>query len=58
MAMETIKETIENAKNLDEINALRMEVVKSKNDSILKLWQDKYWSMKNCPTCGKERGIK
>lgn len=52
----TLRDKITAAKNIRDINALRTEVVaEMKNDhAVLKLWQDKYWSLKTCPTCGHE----
>lgn len=55
MTNEELKDKISKSNNLDSINNLRMDVVKSHNGDILKLWQDKYWSLKRCPTCGKLR---
>ena len=50
-----IIEKIKNAKTINEMNNLRMEVVKARSKEILELWQGKYWEMKKCPTCGKIR---
>jgi len=46
---------IENATVLKQLNEIRMACVElmKQDSSILKKWQDKYWSLKNCPTCGK-----
>ncbi len=49
----SLKEKIFQATNLKQINALRMEVVEAKDAVILKLWQDKFWGMKKCQTCGQ-----
>ncbi len=38
-----------------EINELRLTTVKTQNVLVMKLWQEKFWSLKNCPTCGKAR---
>ena len=48
-----IEEKIGRANSVKEMNALRDEVVKVMTPSILKQWQDKYWALKQCPTCGK-----
>lgn len=48
----SLKEKIEQATNLKQMNALRMEIVKAKDAVILKLWQDKFWGMKKCSQCG------
>jgi len=52
-----LRQLINNAKSVDEMDDLRYATVKHmKTDSgILKEWQDKYWSLKICPTCGKVR---
>ena len=51
MSME-LEERIEKAKTLKVLNSMRLEVVESKSTEILKLWQDKFWEMKKCRTCG------
>jgi hypothetical protein len=37
---------------ISELDTLRLACVKFHDSRILKLWQDKYWGMKQCPTCG------
>jgi len=49
-----LKEKIEKAQNLAEMNELRVEVVQARSNEILLMWQKKYWAMRRCPTCGKE----
>lgn len=45
------------ANSVRKINELRMSCVKfmKEDSSVLKEWQNKYWSLKRCPTCGKNR---
>jgi hypothetical protein len=52
----TIEEKIAKANSIRAMNLLREEVVQKMktNPSVLKLWQDKYWALKRCPTCGRE----
>ena len=51
-----LSKRIASAKTLKEVNELRGEVVDAmKTPGILKQWQDKYWGLKTCPTCGRER---
>lgn len=52
-----LRQKISEATTLKQINKLRMAVVKlmKKEPSLLKEWQAKFWSLKNCPTCGKTR---
>ena len=49
-----LKSKIEAANTLKSINKLRLEVVENmtSENGLLELWQDKYWSLKKCPTCG------
>jgi hypothetical protein len=53
----TLRDLISKAKSVGEMNDLRNACVKWMHEetSILKEWQDKYWSLKKCPTCGKVR---
>ena len=46
---------IESATKLKQLNEIRMACVAlmKQDNSLLKKWQDKYWSLKNCPTCGR-----
>ena len=50
-------EIIESAQTLKTINSIRMACVEAMKEhpAVLKMWQAKYWSLKNCPTCGKAR---
>lgn len=52
--IEELKGLIQKANTLNQMDDLRYACVKfMKTDhDILKLWQDKYWSLKRCPTCG------
>ena len=49
-----MRHKIESATTIRQMNELRMSCVELMKESpdILKKWQDKYWSLKNCPTCG------
>lgn len=49
-----LKAAIEKACCRAELNELRLSVVKIHDMSLLKIWQDKYWSMGKCPTCGRK----
>lgn len=54
--VEDLKSRIEQASCIHEMDDLRYSCVKYMNSGhpeVLKLWQDKYWSLKRCPTCGK-----
>lgn len=57
MTIEEIHQKISEATTLKQINELRMACVKlmKKDKSVLTKWQKKYWSLKNCPTCGATR---
>lgn len=48
-----ILKAIGNAKNINDMNKLRMSCVKINDTEVLKSWQKKYWDLKQCPTCGK-----
>lgn len=56
---QSITSKIIDAKNLDEMTALRDEVMKARDSKILKQWQDKWWAItitkysSKCPTCGR-----
>jgi hypothetical protein len=51
-----LRRAIDNACCLEDMNTLRMSVVKSSDKmTLLKVWQDKYLSLKRCPTCGRNR---
>ena len=49
-------ERIEKSATLKEIDSLREDSVFHMHQvpEVLKIWQDKYWSLKICPTCGHE----
>jgi len=55
--IDELYEMIELAQTLKAINSIRMACVEKMKEhpAVLKLWQAKYWSLKNCPTCGKPR---
>lgn len=55
--IEELHQKIFEASTLKQINEIRMACVKlmKKDKSILKKWQKKFWSLKNCPACGKTR---
>ena len=48
-------EAIEHATSVKEMNHLRMSCVRlmKQDKNILATWQKKYWSLKNCPRCGR-----
>jgi len=48
-----LKEKIKCAKNLNEMNSLREEIVKANDREILLIWQRKYSNMRICSKCGK-----
>ncbi len=50
----SIIDKIEASNSLNEINKLRSEVLELMKSKpiILKIWQDKFWSLKKCPKCG------
>ncbi len=50
-----MKKKIEDANSLNALNALRMELVKTKSDVLLKMWQEKYWEFRRCPDCAKRK---
>jgi hypothetical protein len=52
-SIDELASLIEDACCISELDTLRMACVKFHDSRILKLWQDKYWGMKQCPTCGK-----
>lgn len=55
-SIEELNELINNADCVEEINDLRYACVKLMNNGhpeILKIWQDKYWNLRKCPTCGR-----
>lgn len=54
-SLEKLKTLIESAKTVHEMNDLRYACVKwmKVDNGVLKTWQDKYWALKTCPTCGK-----
>jgi hypothetical protein len=52
--IDKLNQLIKDAKSIDEMDDLRYACVKFMNNGhpeILKIWQDKYWSLKKCPTC-------
>ena len=51
--LEDVSYAIDKAISLSDMNKLRVSTVKFMNKKLLKKWQDKYWSMKKCPACGK-----
>jgi hypothetical protein len=64
IAVNTIEELnhlIESAQSINAMDGLRYACVKFMNSGypeVLKKWQDKYWSLKRCPTCGHIKGEK
>jgi|GEM_PF-3741419 len=48
-------EAIESATSVKEMNRLRKSCVQlmKQDKNILNAWQKKYWSLKNCPHCGR-----
>lgn len=50
---------IEKATKVKEMDKLRPNTVSFLRDprgrELLEAWQKKYWSLKNCPTCGHTR---
>lgn len=52
--IDNLRALIQKAKSVSEMDDLRYACVKLMriNHGILKEWQDKYWSLKRCPTCG------
>lgn len=57
--IEELNYLIQNAKTTNEMDDLRFACVKFMNSGhpeVLKKWQDKYWSLKKCPTCGHIKG--
>jgi hypothetical protein len=53
--IEKMRQLIQDAKKVSEIDDLRYACVKFMDNGypeILKEWQDKYWRLKKCPTCG------
>jgi hypothetical protein len=57
--VDELKTRIETNTRISEMDDLRYACVKYMNNGhpeVLKLWQDKYWALKRCPTCGKLRG--
>ena len=57
ISIDDIEEEIEKANTLSKINMLRVSCVKAMNikPAILMLWQKRYWDLRRCPTCGKNR---
>jgi hypothetical protein len=55
--VDKLRQLIQNAECVNEMDDLRYACVKHMNNhpEILKEWQDKYWSLKRCPTCGRIR---
>lgn len=47
-AVVIIRRKIKEANSIKALNALRMDVVKLINPSVLQEWQDKYWAFKKC----------
>jgi hypothetical protein len=54
--IDELAKLIEGACCISELDTLRLACVKFHDSWILKLWQDKYWGMKTCPTCGRNVG--
>jgi len=56
-SIDELRQKIQNATTVKQMNQTRMACVKfmKSEPSILKEWQTKYWSLKNCPTCGQTR---
>lgn len=50
-----MKKKIEDANSLNALNALRIELVKTKSDVLLKMWQEKYWEFRRCPECAERK---
>ncbi len=52
-----IRQKISEAITLKQINEIRMACVEAMKDepSLLKEWQAKFWSLKNCSACGATR---
>ena len=53
-----LRELIQDTKCVNEMNDLRWACVKFMHDGypeIVKEWQEKYWALKKCPTCGRDR---
>jgi hypothetical protein len=56
--VEKLRQLIQDANCVNEMDDLRYACVKFMNNGhpdVLKEWQDKYWSLKRCPTCGRIR---
>jgi hypothetical protein len=54
-----LRTAIDNAKTKKDMDALRMAVVKMPSGvkgEILEYWQDKFWKLRRCPTCGRIKG--
>ena len=56
LTMDQLLNKIALAKNVKEIDALREDIAfhMHTDSRVLKIWQDKYWSLRCCPTCGQE----
>jgi hypothetical protein len=54
-SIEELEHRINTSTTVQDINSVRFAVVElmKTKPSILKMWQDKYWSLVRCPTCGK-----
>lgn len=54
-SIDELRERIQKATTVKQMNEIRDACVKfiESDHSILKEWQEKYWSLKNCPTCGQ-----
>ncbi len=55
-SVEDLEIAIEKAGSIKIMNQLRVSVItfiKTK-PSLLKLWQNKYWSLKKCHACGQD----
>jgi hypothetical protein len=54
-SIEEIEHRINTATTVQDINSVRFALVglMKIKPSILILWQDKYWSLVRCPSCGK-----
>lgn len=54
--MDALRRKIDEAKSLNALNSLRAEVISEikQDPALLKYWQDRYWGMRTCRTCGHD----
>ena len=54
-SVDEMYEAIKQATSVKAMNQLRMACVSlmKEDTNILYTWQKKYWSLKNCPHCGR-----